>query len=224
MNNITSHKHASLFAAPVKERDAEGYASMIRRPQDLKSIRNAISAGSRAVALAASSTSANIEVDGLGLGSGGGGGNAGSTTTTSMIQLPLSADLLPPRGIVNAAQLEQEIMRMFANAVMFNPGDLGVVRDAREMCEGVEEAVAKWRAADRTVGGGGGGGGGGGSGGLGFGMKAMQDEEADELGAGHGGDESVLSVGTPASANASAGAGAGTGLLPPAAKRRRTGA
>jgi len=188
---------------------------MIRRPQDLKSIRNAISAGSRAVAAATSNnTTTAMEIDSP--GPAGIGGNS-----TSMIQLPLTTDLQPPRGIVNAAQLEQEIMRMFANAVMFNPGDLGVVRDAREMCEGVEDAVAKWRAADRTtVGGGGAGAGanigtgaGAGSGGIGKADLGL-DDEADELGAGHGLDES---------SGAAAGMPAGAGL-PSAAKRRRAGA
>jgi len=30
-------------------------------------------------------------------------------------------DLMPPKGIVNSAQLEKEVCRIFANAVMFNP-------------------------------------------------------------------------------------------------------
>ena len=122
-----------------------------------------------------------------------------------------SADVQPPKAIVNSAQLEKELCRMFANAVMFNPdpqrgfaagfrfsgsgrkrkrrrlgdgnydgededegeeesgeedegedvdmlddgeGDAGegedgggsFVRDAREMFEDVERAVAAWRA------------------------------------------------------------------------------
>ena len=46
-----------------------------------------------------------------------------------MLQLPLSTDVIPPKAIVNSGQLEKEVMRMFANAVMFNPGDDGMVRD-----------------------------------------------------------------------------------------------
>jgi len=150
MNNITSHKHASIFANPVKERDAEGYASMIRRPQDLKSIRNAISAGSRAVVAASALLDSASSKDGAATAaSNDSPGPAG--TSSSMVTLPAAPDLFPPRGIVNAAQLEQEIMRMFANAVMFNPGDAGVVNDTREMFGTVEPAVAKWRAADRTT-------------------------------------------------------------------------
>lgn len=204
MNNITSHKHASLFANPVKERDAEGYASMIRRPQDLKSIRNAISAGSRAVVAASallesSNSNNNNNNNTSSTGSGNtttdspGPSSSSSASASSIIALPASADLLPPKGIVNAAQLEQEIMRMFANAVMFNPGDGGVVNDTKEMFNTVEPAVAKWRAADRTTvvdaaaaavaverGGAGAG--------VAAGGKGKVDEEADELGQ----DESVM--------------------------------
>src|SRR5207248_6276649 len=47
----------------------------------------------------------------------------GSSTPlrTDSEMLPISSDLVPPKGIVNSAQLEKELMRMFANAVMFNP-------------------------------------------------------------------------------------------------------
>jgi hypothetical protein len=162
MNNITSHKHASLFANPVKERDAEGYADIIRRPQDLKSIRAAIMAGSRAVA-AATAGSAESPAGTPGVGTPNAGAStpgASSASGTGMVPLPWSVDLVPPKGIVNGAQLEQELCRMFANAVMFNPGNEGVVRDTREMFESVEVAVAAWRATerDRVVGVSGGGG------------------------------------------------------------------
>lgn len=169
MNQITSHKHASLFANPVKERDAEGYRDMIRRPQDLKSIRAAISIGNRAVAAAAAAAaSASDDV-------GSPGGAGGSTIT-----LPASDDLMPPRAIVNGAQLEQEIMRMLANAVMFNPGEEGVVRDTREMFETIEGSIGSWRAAERAS----------------AGIKdartpARTDEEADEGGDSEHGSESV---------------------------------
>ena len=42
-------------------------------------------------------------------------------------------------------------MRMFANAVMFNPGDDGVVKDTREMFEAVTAAVDSWKQAERAV-------------------------------------------------------------------------
>ena len=138
LNIISSHKHASLFANPVRERDAEGYTSIIRRPQDLKSIRAAISAGGRAVVAA----TANEQPQPSPVGGASSGGSNGT------VALPVTEALIPPKGIVNAAQLEQEVMRMFANAVMFNPGDEGVVRDTREMFETVQQSLSSWRSAE----------------------------------------------------------------------------
>ena len=102
LNDVTSHRLASLFAKPITERDAPGYKDLVLRPQDLKSIRAAINAGGRAL------TAALEEV----------GDDAGSG---AHIWVPESEDLVPPKGIVNAGQLEKELMRIFANAVMFNP-------------------------------------------------------------------------------------------------------
>lgn len=136
MNDITSHKHASLFANPVKERDAEGYRDIIKRPTDLKSIKAAINVGAKVVAAAASA-----DTPGGPNSPGGAGGN---------VTLPINGDYVPPKGIVNSAQLERELMRMFANAVMFNSGEDGVVSDAREMFEDVQKSVTNWRGAERA--------------------------------------------------------------------------
>jgi hypothetical protein len=138
MNDIQSHKHASLFSHPVRDKDAEGYSDIIRRPQDLKSIRTAITAGNRAVNAATASDSF-----------------ASSTTSQprdagGIVVLPVSEDLIPPKAIVNPSQLEKEVMRMFANAVMFNPGDDDVVHDAREMARDVEGQIAKFREVERS--------------------------------------------------------------------------
>lgn len=159
-----------MFARPLTERDAPGYKDLIYRPQDLKSIKTAITAGNRALIAANSSGENNVE-------------------------LPASPDIVPPKGIVNSAQLEKELMRMFANAIMFNPDlkrgvgawfenkgarhiarrieddeadelgddheeereeeqqeDGGVVGDTREMYEAVERSVENWRAAEDWVG------------------------------------------------------------------------
>lgn len=179
MNNITSHKHASLFANPVKDRDAEGYSDIIRRPQDLKSIRAAIVAGSRAVIAATAG-------DGVGTpGTPRGGANTpsgtGAASATATVTLPWSQDLVPPRAIVNGAQLEQEVMRMFANAVMFNAGNDGVVRDTREMFDSVEASMTAWRAAERNAGEHRGASGLG-LGGIGGAMGTKAEDDADELG------------------------------------------
>ena len=175
MNEITSHRLASLFAKPLTERDAPGYKTLILRPQDLKSIRGAISAGGRAL-------TAHLEELGDAAGAG------------AHIWVQESEDFIPPKGIVNAAQLEKELMRLFANAVMFNPdtpenrglgpafrtrrrlkeenesgetssqdeagdnkfergvaapmeGDM--VKDTRDVARDVQEAFAAWRAVER---------------------------------------------------------------------------
>lgn len=129
MNDITSHRHASLFGNPVRDRDAEGYSTMIRRPTDLKSIKVAIAAGNKAV------NAAHVSAD----------------STTSGVSLPWSEDLIPPKAIVNSAQLEREIMRMLANAVMFNPGEEDVVADSREMFESAEASLVNFRSAEKTA-------------------------------------------------------------------------
>lgn len=190
MYDISSHKLAGMFARPLTEREAPGYRDLIYRPQDLKSIRSAIAAGTRALAAAASSESA------------GEGAN---------VLVGVNADVVPPRGIVNSAQLEKELMRMFANAVMFNPdekrgvrrrrgrgrgerhvpaglggeGEMegegegsgdegGLVRDTREMCEAVEAKVEGWRLAENL------------GAGKGERSKGRGGEEGEEVG---GGDE-----------------------------------
>jgi hypothetical protein len=92
----------------------------------------------------------------------------------SNIWLPISEDLIPPKGIINYAQLEKELMRIFANAVMFNAdpdrgfgkrwqgigkgkGDSvgyeidedGVIKDTRAMFTDVEKVVGSLRSAER---------------------------------------------------------------------------
>ena len=46
---------------------------------------------------------------------------AGAGGNDTRIWVRKNEDLSPPKGIVNSAQLEKEVMRVFANAVMFNP-------------------------------------------------------------------------------------------------------
>ena len=178
MNDITAHKLASLFAKPLTEREAPGYKNLVYRPQDLKSIKSAISAGGRAVASAweTSGTPANEVASPME------GANTPSKSTGSNLWVSMTADVVPPKGIVNSAQLEKELMRMFANAVMFNPDpkrgfglafrdrqnddgeddeqqglelggedEGGIVADTREIFEAVEKCVTNWRAAERAV-------------------------------------------------------------------------
>lgn len=120
LNEITSHKLGGVFAKPLTERDAPGYKDLVLRPQDLKSIKTAVSKGSRAAIAAIEAlgltedendeTQEHIR-DEAGQGPVGNG----------FYLVKKSDDLEPPKGIVNAAQLEMELMRIFANAIMFNP-------------------------------------------------------------------------------------------------------
>lgn len=156
LERIGAHRTANTFALPIKERDAPGYKDIILRPQDLKSIRMAVAAGNKAGAAVA------VTMDDQGQAS---------------MMLPISEDLVPPKGIVNNAQLEKELMRMFANAIMFNPDpdrgfgkyfeaerksadetagmdkydfdENGVVKDTRAIFADVEEIVGEMRSAER---------------------------------------------------------------------------
>ncbi|KAL8777856.1 MAG: hypothetical protein Q9213_007675 [Squamulea squamosa] len=116
MNDISAHKLASIFAKPLTEREAPGYPSLIYQSQDFKSIKQAITTGNRAL-------TAYIEQE----HDDDGDENqdivpvAGAGEGDARIWVKKNEDFMPPKGIVNSAQLEKEIMRVFANAVMFNP-------------------------------------------------------------------------------------------------------
>ncbi|BCS26485.1 uncharacterized protein APUU_51196S [Aspergillus puulaauensis] len=172
MNDVLTHKHASIFTKPLTERDAPGYRDLIYRPQDLKSIKSSISQGSKS--LAAATEAANTPVaDGESPVP-----NTGTPSKNAVLMLQKTDDVIPPKAIVNSAQLEKELIRMFANAVMFNPipqrgfgpafpmiadggsgrrqfvpepDEGGIIKDTLEMFEDVEQAVTRWRAAERTA-------------------------------------------------------------------------
>jgi hypothetical protein len=136
INDITQHKHAGPFQKPVREKDAEGYTTIIKRPQDLKSIKAAITFGSRAINAATASLDSPATTP-------------STSSSASLVLLDKTADLIPPKAIVNSSQLEKEVMRMFANAVMFNPGSTeGMVLDAREMADDIEAKVRDWRQVE----------------------------------------------------------------------------
>ncbi|CBF69782.1 hypothetical protein AN6284.2 [Aspergillus nidulans FGSC A4] len=169
MNDVLTHKHASIFTKPLTERDAPGYRDLIYRPQDLKSIKSSISQGSKAVA--AATEAANTPVaDGESPAP-----NAGTPSKNTVLMLPKTEDVIPPKAIVNSAQLEKELIRMFTNAIMYNPipqrgfgpafplapdggsgrrqyalepDDGGIIKDTLEMFEDVEQAVTTWRSAE----------------------------------------------------------------------------
>ncbi|RDW90393.1 uncharacterized protein DSM5745_02168 [Aspergillus mulundensis] len=167
MNDVLTHKHASMFAKPLTEREAPGYRDLIYRPQDLKSIKSSISQGSKA--LAAVTEAANTPVA---------DGESPVPSRSAILMLPKTEDVIPPKAIVNSAQLEKELIRMFTNAVMYNPipqrgfgpafpmapdggsgrrryasepDEGGIVKDTIEMFEDVEQAVTTWRSAEITT-------------------------------------------------------------------------
>ena len=108
-----------MFAKPITDREAPGYKDLIFRPQDLKSIKSAIVAGSKALVSAADSAGASASGE---VGSPAAHAGSGTPSVKSAsVWIPETADVRPPKGIVNSAQLEKELMRMFANAIMFNP-------------------------------------------------------------------------------------------------------
>ncbi|KAK7748135.1 hypothetical protein SLS53_001389 [Cytospora paraplurivora] len=101
LDQISGHKHANMFSHPIRERDAPGYKTIVLGPTDLKSIRAAITAGNKAAATAAAALPE---------------GDPG----TSSVWLPISEELVPPRGIINSSHLERELVHMFSNAIMYN--------------------------------------------------------------------------------------------------------
>ncbi|KAH7321002.1 hypothetical protein B0I35DRAFT_428330 [Stachybotrys elegans] len=101
LDQISSHRDANMFATALREKDAPGYRSIVLQPQDITSIRSAIKQGNKAAVQAAASLP---------------GGDPG----TASVWLPVSEDLVPPRGIINSAQLERELVHMFCNAIMYN--------------------------------------------------------------------------------------------------------
>lgn len=101
LEQISSHKYANMFTNPIKPKEAPGYHSIVLRATCLKTIQKAIHAGNKAAAAAAAALP---------------DGDPG----TSSVWLPIGEELVPPRAIINSAQLERELVHMFANAIMYN--------------------------------------------------------------------------------------------------------
>ncbi|KAI9856783.1 MAG: hypothetical protein M1824_005254 [Vezdaea acicularis] len=174
LNDISGHRFASIFAKPLTEKNAPGYKELIYRPQDLKSIKSAITAGGRAVAAYAGSSATPSES----FDSPGPGG--ATPSKNAPVWMPPNVDIVPPKGIVNSSQLEKEVVRMFANAIMYNADEnkgfssafkndeeedgeedtlpahyemsAGVITETREMFEAVEQMMANWRAVEGVSG------------------------------------------------------------------------
>ncbi|KJK86373.1 hypothetical protein H633G_09760 [Metarhizium anisopliae BRIP 53284] len=133
LDQISSHRDANMFATGVRERDAPNYRQIVLQPQDITSIRSAIKQGNKAALQAASSLP---------------GGDPG----TASVWLPISEDLIPPKGIINSAQLERELVHMFCNAIMYNPDpDRGPGPAFLKRSQDEEEEVVGYRVDENGV-------------------------------------------------------------------------
>lgn len=159
LDQISSHRDANMFATGVREKDAPNYHQIVLQPQSITSIRAAIKSGNKAAVAAANTLT---------------GGDPG----TASVWLPISEDLMPPKGIINSAQLERELVHMFCNAIMYNPDpyrgpgtkfirrsqededegpgyefdENGVVRNTQSMFLEVEKLLGDLRSAEKDRG------------------------------------------------------------------------
>nr|RBQ88676.1 hypothetical protein FVER53263_00581 [Fusarium verticillioides] len=157
LDQISSHRDANMFATRLREKDAPNYRQIVLQPQDITSIRSAIKHGNKAAVQAAA-------------------GLPGGDPGTAHVWLPISDELVPPKGIINSAQLERELVHMFCNAIMYNadpdrgpgPGFMkrsqdeeeeevvgyrldenGVVKNTRSMFVEVEKLLGDLRSAEK---------------------------------------------------------------------------
>ncbi|KAK6345679.1 hypothetical protein TWF718_007588 [Orbilia javanica] len=141
LNNVSAHRYANLFMKPVDERLAPGYSRIVYKPQDIKSIRSLIKAGAAQNSTGTPTLTPTPTADGPSMSFG----TTPSTPTTSVANAPTNA-----RGaITNSSQLEKEIWRMFANAVMYNKSNSQVAQEAREMARDIGIAIDNFRSAER---------------------------------------------------------------------------
>ncbi|KAM0516012.1 hypothetical protein ACHAPE_005635 [Trichoderma viride] len=133
LDQISSHRDANMFATALREKDAPNYRQIVLQPQDITSIRSAIKAGNKAALQAAASLP---------------GGDPG----TASVWLPISDDLVPPRGIINSAHLERELVHMFCNAIMYNPDpDRGPGPAFMRRSQSDEEEIVGYRLDENGI-------------------------------------------------------------------------
>ncbi|KAF3942500.1 hypothetical protein ABW19_dt0206528 [Dactylella cylindrospora] len=139
LNNVSVHRFANLFMKPVDDKNAPSYSKIVYRPQDIKSIRAAIKAGAAQSAGTGTGTPTPTPT------ADGPSSSFGTTPST-----PTAASVAAAKGaITNSAQLEKEIWRMFANAVMYNKSGSVVAEQAKEMARDVGAAIDNFRNAER---------------------------------------------------------------------------
>ena len=87
-----------------------------------------------------------------------------TTTPSGSVLVSKTEDLTPPKGIVNSAQLEMEFMRVFANAVMFNPlppSERGVPPELKKQKDSTNQRLRSRKSRSKEADDAGGGGGNG---------------------------------------------------------------
>ncbi|RVD82176.1 uncharacterized protein DFL_006610 [Arthrobotrys flagrans] len=141
LNNVSAHRYANLFMKPVDERLAPGYSRIVYKPQDIKSIRALIKAGASQNSTGTPTLTPTPTADNPSMSFG----TTPSTPTTSVVNAPMNAK----GAITNSSQLEKEIWRMFANAVMYNKSSSQVAQEAREMARDIGIAIDNFRSAER---------------------------------------------------------------------------
>lgn len=164
LGDISSHKFANLFSTAVNERMAPGYRNLVFRPQDLKSIAkpsseqfmsmisNFPATGIKAAVKSGTAAITNTST-----------GTPAMTPTTepfaaatppasssTFATLPATTLNTPPKGIVNSVQLEKELFRMFANAIMYNKSTTEIAKETVMMARDVEGMVDNFRTAEEA--------------------------------------------------------------------------
>ncbi|PWW73880.1 hypothetical protein C7212DRAFT_365497 [Tuber magnatum] len=163
LGDISSHKFANLFTNPVNERLAPGYRNLVYKPEDLKcnplsllhikdskannltAIKAAVKAGAAVVTNASTGTPAITTPTTESIAASTPPANASTFTT-----LPATTLNTPPKGIVNSVQLEKELFRMFANAMMYNKSTSEIAKETVVMARDVEGMVDNFRTAEEA--------------------------------------------------------------------------
>lgn len=71
-------------------------------------------------------------------------------SSSTFATLPATTLNTPPKGIVNSVQLEKELFRMFANAIMYNKSTTEIAKETVMMARDVEGMVDNFRTAEEA--------------------------------------------------------------------------
>jgi hypothetical protein len=73
-----------------------------------------------------------------------------AASSSTFATLPATTLNTPPKGIVNSVQLEKELFRMFANAIMYNKSTTEIGKETVVMARDVEGMVDNFRTAEEA--------------------------------------------------------------------------